>query len=367
MLMHHSAESYKTASKKAADYATKQLEQIIRQGAEKLGQVHQKMQDETPADIIAPVSKIRFQPKNQKLTMEVNRDLYGLHPHALNQVAERAGVPFPKKFVDWFSSQEDWGISDLSMVFNHAYSNQDARYLIRSVGTQTRGFLSDRYRRMDSGPMIDAFITAATAFGAVPSTSAATDTKFYMKFVLPHIFEPIPNEVMLFGLQLQNSDYADGALSLKGFVHRLRCTNLMLTEDGFRKVHIGARLGDDISYSQQTYDLDARAMASAVRDVVGEIFSPTYVDAKFEAIQEVASKEVDTDAVLKGLKRRNRVTVGEEKKIAEAFNSAEVERLPPGNTMWRLANAVSLVAQQATKDRELDLEQLAGELGGLVK
>lgn len=371
MLMHHDARDYKHAAKKAATWAEQKFNEIVKQGHAKLSSVAEQVSCNVPTDSVVRAPALQFAESDGSIITafdEAYEEPHGLHKHALNQVAERTGLPSPKRTVDFLLEQKEWGAEYLADMFNRLYEDQrDKKYLVRAVRGEVRGFLTDSYRRLDSGPIIEAFLGTIAKYNAVPVTARATDTKYYLKFVLPQIFEPIENELMLFGLQIQNSDYGDGALSLKAFVHRLRCTNLMLTEDGFRKVHLGKRLDDNITYSQQTYELDTKATCSAVKDVVGGMLGPDNINERFERIQEVAETEVNVDAVLKGLRAKSRLTNGEADKVGEIYRSADVERLPPGNTAWRLSNAISLYAQSMDTDRELELEQLAGSVAKIQK
>jgi hypothetical protein len=58
---------------------------------------------------------------------------------------------------------------------------------------------------------------------------------------------------------------------------------------------------------------------------------------------------------------RKSLTKGEVEQVTTAFNSPDVENLPPGNTDWRLSNALSWVAGQTQDaERKLDFMKLAG-------
>src|SRR5262249_55027027 len=62
-----------------------------------------------------------------------------------------------------------------------------------------------------------------------------------------------------------------------------------------------------------------------------------------------------------GERLRKVLTKGEVDQVVQTFNSPDVENLPPGNTTWRLSNALSWVAGKLTDaERKLDLMKLAG-------
>jgi hypothetical protein len=60
---------------------------------------------------------------------------------------------------------------------------------------------------------------------------------------------------------------------------------------------------------------------------------------------------------------RKVLTKGEVDAVVQTFNSPDVENLPPGNSKWRLSNAISWVAGTLVDaDRKLDLMRLAGSV-----
>ncbi len=67
----------------------------------------------------------------------------------------------------------------LAHNLNTVFTNRapKARYLLRSLGGELRGFLSDRNRQLDSRPIIEAFASAVQGKGALPYDGYVTDTK----------------------------------------------------------------------------------------------------------------------------------------------------------------------------------------------
>jgi hypothetical protein len=58
-------------------------------------------------------------------------------------------------------------------------------------------------------------------------------------------------------------------LAVSGCLLRIWCSNLAITQEEMRQVHLGKRLDDSVHYSQRTYELDAETTVSALRDVIG--------------------------------------------------------------------------------------------------
>jgi hypothetical protein len=208
---------------------------------------------------------------------------------------------------------------------------------------------------------VAAFIEAGKSFGGVPLEGFALDTKVNIMVALPMVFEPIPNEVMIYGATLQSSDFGDGALTLASWVQRLWCTNLAIASEDLRKVHLGARLSEDLRLSQRTYELDTQTMASAVADLTNRTLSADAVNQYMGLLQKANEKKLDISKAKEWLKKN--LLKGEVDAVTEAFNGADVEMLPPGNTNWRLSNAISWVAGNKIADegRKIEVMRIAGQ------
>ena len=182
---------------------------------------------------------------------------------------------------------------NLNTVF--ANRNPKARYLLRSLNGELRGFLSDRYRRLDSRPIIEAFATAVQRKGALPYDGYVTDTKVAIQAIMPEVYEPVPGEMVAYGLSLENSDFGNGALSIRAYLLRIWCTNLAITQEEMRQVHLGKRLDDSTLYSNRTYELDAKTTVSALRDVIDGQLDADSLKRRMEAIRHANQQIVGTE------------------------------------------------------------------------
>jgi hypothetical protein len=360
MLVHHDARDYAVASKEAAEHARGVIEGLLTRGQASAATMLKKIDEEQPIDRYISSSNLFFKPDGEKALI----NQVPLHAHALVQVAEKAGVPSPVKTCQFLSDPRF--MPHFCNILNEAYGAHNNVYLTRSVKDEIRGFLSNKFRRLDSRPVVGALVEEAVKYGAVPIEARVLDTRVALKMLLPRIYEPVTGEVMAFGLCFQNSDFGDGALTLKGFMYRLWCTNLAMCEDAFRQIHLGRKIGGmDIALSNKTYELDTETTVSLVKDVTAAVLSPACIEAKLEKVKEAATKEIDATAAIKGMRDGSKLTKDEAAKVAEAYNSAEIRKLPAGQTAWRLSNAISLFAQSCEVARSLELEDLAGKVAGL--
>jgi len=185
--------------------------------------------------------------------------------------------------------------------------------------------------------------------------------------IQPRIWEPVQGEFVIFGTSVVTGDYGNQSLEIDLLMLRIVCLNLAIGYDMFRKIHLGSRFqmgeGDEIiPISQKTIKLDTDTISSAITDVVDA--SNDHIKLLENKIQEANDKEIlDPKAIYDTLRKR-----GIRKEIVEQIKTSydlpqEVEILPKGNNLWRLSNAISLVAKGIEKtDEKLDLEKEAMNL-----
>ena len=276
-LYHHSSQDYATAASDAARHARGIMEQKIEAGRASAGALLERVFSQVPDDKIVRAKALEFFSAAPHTAIGVKEGLrvgFGggdsreIHKHALGQMAGKAGIP--GAYLAELVSGEEWQRALAANVLNeHFHKGQpDARFLARSVDGSVRGFLSDRYRRLDSRPLIEAFAGACQEIGAVPVDGTASDTRVTLKAFLPLVFEPVPNEVMCLGVEWGNSDFGAARHTVRALIWRLWCTNKATLEDSLAQVHLGRQLGDDIEFSRRTYDLDTKASVSA-RPTIG--------------------------------------------------------------------------------------------------
>lgn len=368
MLVHHDPRNYTEAAAAAATAARARLEQMIEDGRARAAAVIEAVQTQQPQDYIVKSSSVTFAPDDNRLLMSFMRDGepcdLRLHRHALQQAAGRVDLPWSYLGDLVAPGAPAWALDLAAHNLNALYAQRTApgtRSLARSVAGEVRGWLSDRYRRLDSRPITDAFCAACATTGALPIEGYVTDTKIALKAVLPTVYEPVPYEVMAFGAMLENSDFGNGALGLRIFCVRLWCTNYAIGDFGVREIHLGGKLADDVEWSDKTYALDTARTVSQIGDVVRGHLGPAAIDKFMATIKQAHEEKVDPkDAV--ALLRKS-LSKGETEAAVAAFNSPDVEMLPQGNTRWRLSNAVSWLAGKCDDtERKLDLMKVAGAL-----
>lgn len=362
MLVHHGSESYEVAASEAANKTRVKLQGLIDGGPARVMPVLTRLSEEVISDSLVPRDRLTFAMEGDHFGIRwLKDDFRTVHKNAVTQLATTLGIP--PRWANDNAMGKDWQPAMMTKVFNdYVANNGSKKVLLRAVNDEVRAVLSPSFKRMDSGPIIQAFLEECNVIGARPYEAQHTDVHVAIKALLPYLFEPVANEVMAFGVVLQNSDFGKGALSLRVFALRLVCTNLALMEESLRQVHLGKRLEDVSILSEQTIQLDTAALISMVRDVIRGALSSDSINANLTRIQAANKDTVTPTAVNRILEKNFQKETS--RLITETFNSADVEMLPPGQTRLRLSNAISWVAGNNITDLEerLGMQTLAGEL-----
>jgi hypothetical protein len=345
------------------EMAREKLTKYIGVGQERAAGVVQRVLSEVPRDryIPAPAFQVTTS-EGEAFNLVAGPETALVHQHALDQVAQRAGMQL-RYLHDLVQMGQGWARELAAQNLNTLLGHSNERYLVRQVGNTIRGVLSDSYRRIDSRPSVDALVGEAQTAGAAIIDGIYTETRVSLKIVRPTPVEVFPGEWMVFGLDYSNSDYGDGAHEISAFLLRLACLNGAVTVKEVRRVHLGRRFNAADQFSERTMRLDAAAQASATRDQVRQLLSAAATDKLVDQVRQANNKEIAPEKAEAFLKTR--VNKTEAQQIVDKFNSADVVELPPGQTTWRFSNAISWLAKNTEEGRRrMELERLAGEAIG---
>jgi hypothetical protein len=334
-----------------------------------------KIERDVPTDRVARASALSFVPANDNsllvhLGQSTDAPMHSVAPHAFGQALSRAGIP--RGYADELLSPDrrDWGAPLLAHAMNEHYRHDNGRVLVRSVDDRVRAVLSDRYRRMDTRPIVFAFLDAARNVGAMPLRSHATETRVAISVVLDEIFQPLPSdeghEILVLGATLTSSDWGCGPVACHVFAERLVCLNGLICEQTLRAVHLGARLADSIEFSQRTHELDTATMASGVRDIVTGLLSRESLDSFQQRIRAAHHARLSPQRIGDFLGKT--LTKSEKQEVVGLFNSPDVVMLPRGQNAYRLAQALGLRANQVDDDdTRIRLQRLGGDALSLAE
>ncbi len=379
----HTGHGFLRGNPEAARIGEELMSKAIEAGTKKAGPVIARVLSTMPNDALPSANKLVFNVERcgdvevGKLVMGwhdggTRKHQDGLHvgsPRAVhkNALSQLVGL-IPGLRLDYVrdlvASGVPWQEQLALEILHQHFGHNDSKYLVRTVGGEHRGVLSSSYRRLDSRPLLDSFVGACNAIGAVPYDGVASDVRVAVRAIVPRVFN-VNGDVFCLGLAWQNSDFGAGAYGISGFILRLLCDNGAMTENVLRQIHLGRKLDDAEIFSSETYELDTKTMVSATTDIVRALLSPGALDKRVEVIKAASEREVEFAQAVRPV--REQLTKGEFEKAKEAFDGRDEWNLPAGKSQWRASNALSWIAQDGDDDRKLELQQMAGKVLPKVK
>jgi len=355
-----------TVSKKK-EILTDKLQSLLSNNREKVNTVHEKIIDDVNnlEDRIipfGPMSRMRFT-ANGSFNALIEGEKYSLHPNALRQLAYLFDVP--GAYVTKLTETE-WGRSLLQEIFcEHNDNSLRKRMLVRSVGDEVRGVLSDKYRRLDSRVIYQSFISEADQAGAVLIDAHYTEVKQYMTVVFPRVFE-INTEnngtiFSAFGARISNGDFGNSSLNLNAFQMNCVCDNGLVSKSTLSAKHLGKRLSSNLQLSERTYNYDTKTMASAVRDITGNLLNQDTMYRTAQKIKSASDEVIDMDMAIKRLPKE--IHKAEIEGIKSILQEGDEDRGIFGKpTKWKLSQAINSYGNDIGGTRKRELDELAGKL-----
>ena len=315
-----------------------------------------------------PVISFKAEGRVQMAMPEGN---FNLHGNAISQISEKMGIP--AKYLRELSAGDVWQKQLCATILNeHSGWTERTRVLIRAVGMEVRGVLSDSYRRLNSVDILTAFIREAGGQGAVVSDAYMNDTKVWCETILPTPIE-IPTRkngtVIIFaGARFSTSDYGNGSVDMRSFLLNGACLNGMVRESVMRQIHLGGRLPESLSLSQK----DLRTGHADHR--IG-CFRPDqrtvqqrHHHAEAIEIQGASEIDVDFDKELKNLVQKGALLKNEGREVEKLLmNNNPDDGVTGGATLWKLTQGITAFAREQQPERCRELHEISGQLMNRVK
>lgn len=293
-----------------------------------------------------------------------------VHKHAVRQLATKVGLN--RGFVsDMLESDREWAPELLQNAIARHASEVDDRLLWRVAPfddqpRMVRGVLSDKYRRIDTGILFNAFAKHTDRLQLAIVRGDNTQTKSFLEAVEPQVRHIVlPNQgdyYAVFGIRLANSEYGDGSLALQLFDMRIWCHNLMMTNTMIRQKHVGSQISDDSELSLETRALESAVQASRLRDQMKALMGGDAFIDRALALQHADEKILEPEPVFTALPKVG-LTDSEINKVRDILTTNNEDAVPTGPlTRFKLSQAVANLARGASAYRQRTLEDLAGNI-----
>jgi hypothetical protein len=346
--------------------ASTRMQSLIDEGQHQVPTLLQEIENEriNRYDMIVKHSAIEIKRKPYEshispLFVYTGSEPLDLTDHSESQMYSHYGIPrqYADKLIEWNMTSL---LEQNFQTIGHEHL-QNESVMLREINGTIKGWLSPSYKRMDAAPIIGTFVEENIKNGLVPIKAFNTDSRVQLRFAYPDVIIPngLERESCLIGVTCTTSDYGGSAFKMEMFVLRLVCLNGMIGQMLFRQVHLGSRFTseDAVHYlSKKTQDLDIRTLESGMKDLI-KTLPPMREQIKTKI--EQAFTKTPTSATWAEIKKNT--DKGTNEAITNAFNTnLDIDLLPPEKSNWRLANAISLIAQQQKNaDKRLDLENMA--------
>ena len=220
-------------------------------------------------------------------------------------------------------------------------------WLLRAKGSEVRGILSQRYVRLDNQQLMDCLVPLLESRYEVKSL-ALTGESLHLRLIDPSLARDVlPNDRLMVGLHVTNSEVGRRAVSVDALVYRLVCTNglirLVRGKSLLRQRHI--------SWEQPRFvDALHRALCEALTAGAGLIEQLAWA---------VRTPVPNVEGTLTALMQQGSLTQSLQEGVRRALLGT-----PPSQqeTVYGFVNALTFVAQGLCPDDRYDLEVLAGRL-----
>jgi hypothetical protein len=238
----------------------------------------------------------RQSPDGFKMRFALNLDgqaqPFAVRKLAHQQIAERVKVPW--NYYERCMSEAPELVTE---NVNHWLTHSDDVRLVRTLDSQARAYLGDKYRPLDNYDLFTAVaptLMGESARGMRIESIQITETKFYIKAFTDRITGEVKKgDVVQAGVVITNSEVGHGTLAVEPSVLRLLCLNGLTANDAsLRRRHVGR--GSEIQgveeyFSDATQRITDEAFWRQVNDVVRGAFD----EIKFKSLVEKMQATLD--------------------------------------------------------------------------
>lgn len=320
-------------------------------------------------DIIVPTEQLNvtYDVGTGKIVMNVPQPdnttkQHGITEHAHNQIAEKTGIP--QRYYDKMLLE---GKYDLFSHNVNTYLPSKEKRMIRILDNDVRAVLSDRYRPIDN---YDIVFSCLEKFKEIQNNGMTIEVKradltpqhLYLK-VLSHdltgvVLHKEKRTEVYGGIVVSNSEVGVGSFMVEPFMFVPICTNGLISENTFRKIHLGKERGCGlVDWSDETLEFQDMELWSAIKDMITATFNPEVFQKWLDKVNNVSSIEIEKPTIaIDNVMKRFDLPKTMKDDLVNQF-------VKEGNTIWGLSMAVTNLAQKSENyERQVDLEKIGNQI-----
>ena len=314
---------------------------------------------------------------SSRMILKANDTARYLHPNAISQLGNMLGLG-GRFLKDQYAGKPWQREAAANLLATHLLNTEKQQtVLLRNVpgqdGPETRAVLTNRYKRIDSQGVLQAFLRICDQRDLVPCDARYDDLTWSISGLAPAVVPiqtPHGEEAIIIGVNMRTSDFGNASQEMSATVLRVKCINGLIvntaSSNRVRIVHRGAQLQGLLQPSEATRQLDSLAAVSRFNDFAETVLTPQFLDRVINPIKEAASRQVDHEEYLKSAVKAKTMTVSQSKQVTQLIDNRENDDLiPHGNvSMWTISQAMSAVANTPGMDltARRDLQSAAAQI-----
>lgn len=298
-------------------------------------------------------------PKASALPVQDGRVLTELKNTAHDQIGSHLEIP--AKYYDRMLHERPQLLADNVNTWLRAAKPSDRR-MVRTLEGKTRGFLSNRYQRIENEEIAGVVLPILLSTPGIRVVSTeVTDRRLYIQATTDRVTGEVKKgDAVQAGIVIGNSEIGYGSVSIKAMVYRLVCLNGMILPDSFRQNHIGRKIEDNEDlYRDDTKAADDKAVLLKVRDTITGFLTREFFERKLSALQGL------TEGKFEGNVEKGVEVLAKKIGANDAERQGILRSLIEGGDLsrWGVLNAVTHQAHTiADYDRSVEFESAGGKL-----
>ncbi len=330
---------------------------------------------ETARDFVVPTSKLEAVSSGSSVSLGFENGemrTFAMNNYTGGQVAGFTGIP-----TQYFRRLESENAGLLAKNINHGLrviEKDKPKRMLRTFtdsGTPLmRGFMSNKFFRLDNFDMFEAVYPIFEKHGLSIVSSELTDRKMYLKVLSPKLkTEIVVGDTVQFGIVISNSDVGAGSARIEPLLYRLICKNGVISNAALTKYHIGKSASESQAYelySDAKRNMDAKAFFMKVVDLIEGSLRKDVFEAEVDKIKRAMNDNIDEKAepekvIELSMKATGISGEGKKKSILSALASGNDGA---GYTRWGMVNSFTRVAQDESISYEesIELERAGGKI-----
>lgn len=277
------------------------------------------------------------------------------------QIASRLQIP-----LKYYQKMRLEYPSLLDENINSWFSKNGERRMLRTLDTNIRAFLSDRYRRLDNLELAEAVLPIIKEMkGAEIVSSDITDTHMYIKVINKKLKAEVDvNDIVQAGIVISNSEVGLGSLKVEPLIYRLVCKNGLIVKDYAQKrYHVGKQVESEESayeiYRDETLEADDKAFFMKIQDTVRCAVDEAKFMLSVDKLRQTKQESTGDDPI-------KTVEILADKYVLNQNERGGILRhfiMAGDNSKFGLINAITRSSQDIEDyNRATELERLGGEL-----